>query len=435
MISKLIFTSKNFICLSQSLIPKEIQCDIDKCLNNFLSIIESKKDVYQNDSNHLYTFYFVSNYFYLNIIKNSIIQIMENHNTKFYQPRKDIDIFFDEKIFPEQDLDIFLKLLKNIQGIIDVKRNVFDSNKISTYLIVENGLQKNIYDSIKNLLIQKRLIFNSAEYPLKNTIIINEKIVLQNEKDFDIIIKELKSKNNKPIHIERNKLLIYDCNQVRKLFGTFSFICFSKQELKMRALNFINESIYKDKKNVFKYKLKLYYASINENSYPKCISDYIPKIFNSFKGVEDIQRSVLSIESPVEKTYIGFDTIKHLKKCYSKFKNRFIILLNYSNPKLFIRKRNYQYFYIDGNPNEIINSVISLFAKNIDIECDIQSYCNEIGGVFRSYFGFKAEDDLKTGVKYLLDNIILYNIKIKIYKEGKSYKDDHEISYLFYDDL
>ena len=55
------------------------------------------------------------------------------------------------------------------------------------------------------------------------------------------------------------------------------------------------------------------YATINEYSAPENVRKVIVKIFKSFKGDEDIQRFVVSIESPIERTYIGFDSFKHLK--------------------------------------------------------------------------------------------------------------------------
>ena len=117
--------------------------------------------------------------------------------------------------------------------------------------------------------------------------------------------------------------------------------------------------------------------------------------------------------------------------------------MNFSNPNLFIRKRGYQYFYIDGNPNPILNYIISYFSY---ISCDIQKYCNEIdnsSGVacsfYRTYFGFSTPEDLETGFYFIFYNFCINSdvINIKIYKEGKAYIDVTypEVSYLFYDDL
>ena len=63
------------------------------------------------------------------------------------------------------------------------------------------------------------------------------------------------------------------------------------------------------------YNEELHYTSVNDKYFPK----YVPKIFKHIKGLKDIQRYVYSIESTVDRTYVGFDSPKHLKKCYYKF--------------------------------------------------------------------------------------------------------------------
>ena len=168
----------------------------------------------------------------MSTITNSILQIMEKNKFKFYPPRLKNNICFDEKIFPEQELKIFLAQLKHLQGVIDIQRNVFDGEKIVTYIIFEYIQQKKIYESIKNILIPKNIIFNTAAYPLKNNIIINEKIILKNEKDFDIIVKEIESINIKPISIERNKLFMYENCSRKNFFKLFLLFVFKMKSVK-----------------------------------------------------------------------------------------------------------------------------------------------------------------------------------------------------------
>ena len=80
-------------------------------------------------------------------------------------------------------------------------------------------------------------MFNTYKYPLQNDIIINEKMILQNPDDFEIIVKEIESIGIIPIYVERNALYSYDKYSLRKLFQVFSFICFKNEIDRMRALN------------------------------------------------------------------------------------------------------------------------------------------------------------------------------------------------------
>lgn len=106
-----------------------------------------------------------------NAIINGLIQIVQRNGIMFYQPKFYVDIYFDEAMFPKDELKIFIKHLKSIPGVHNVLRNIFDGKQISTYLIIEDRYHKNIIESIKILLISKNLIFNSVLYPLKSKIL------------------------------------------------------------------------------------------------------------------------------------------------------------------------------------------------------------------------------------------------------------------------
>ena len=189
---------------------------------------------------------------------------------------------------------------------------------------------------MKQFLLSKNLIFDTSVYPLENYIIIKEHMVLEKSEYFDIIVNEIKTKN--PIKIVRNALYFYNDHCINNLFQISSFICFKNKADKMEALNHINNIVYKGKKNILQCKLKLHYATIDDTVYPTKIRKLIPKIFNCIKGVVDFQPYVLSIESPVERTYIGFDSIENLKNGYISFLHTLNILLNYPNPNLFWKK-------------------------------------------------------------------------------------------------
>ena len=114
----------------------------------------------------------------------------------------------------------------------------------------------------------------------------------------------------------------------------------------MEALNHINSLVYSSKKYVLKYKMDLHYAKIDDSAYPKNVRDNLYKLFQSFKGIQDIQEHVFSIENPVARTYVGFDSMKHLKKAYNKFFH-YVDTLRYGiNPTIFLKKKNLIYLYV-----------------------------------------------------------------------------------------
>ena len=106
----------------------------------------------------------------------------------------------------------------------------------------------------------------------------------------------------------------------------------------MRALNHINSIDYKGHKNILNYDEELHYATLNDSIFNRSVRETLPKLFHSFKGVKVFKRCV-SIESPVERIYIGFDSNKHLKKCSYKYIYRVQILNYIPNPKLFWKKK------------------------------------------------------------------------------------------------
>ena len=344
---------------------------------------------------------------------------------------------FYESMIPEDILIVFYEYLKTNSDIVGFKRNLYNSCQIATFVLIKKGKYNDVINSINKFLTSKEALFKTYQYPLINDIIINEKMVFEDPNDFNVILNELQTLPNKPINVERDALYIHDPNHHFKLFEKLSFICYNDEIGKMEAANHINSNVYKGKTNVLQYNVELHYASVNEYIYPKEIRELIPKIFKMFKGVEDIQRNVVSIESPYEKTYIGFDNLKHLKKCHYKFIKQIVILLNCSNAKLFWRVKNLKYAYIVSplKFERLLQLSPALFIAIKSFTPEIQEDCTEpgpLGQVYLNYFGFKSLDDANNFIKFLSPS----RIPIKIYKEGRSLvniTDQSKEAYLFYD--
>lgn len=217
----------------------------------------------------------------------------------------------------------------------------------------------------------------------------------------------------------------------------------------MTVVNHLNSILYKDKSNVLQYNTEYIYAAIDDHFYPQNVREQIPKIINSFKGVMDFQHYVVSVESPVEKSYIGFDNLNHLKKCHYKFVYKLNILLSCFEPKLFWKKKNLHYLYLRSKDK--FSSDFDVFIKNRIIEysiADIQKNCNdleysspvEFEQVYSTYLGFDSFEKMEKAFKILLKKQIpnRSDVKINIYKEGNSYIDisyDTRELYLFYESL
>ena len=330
--------------------------------------------------------------------------------------------------------------------VLDIKKNIFDGKQIATYLIIKNNTQKNIIQAIRTLLEQQDILFNTPQFPLPNDIIINEKMILQNEFDFDIILNEIESQKIFPINVERNKLYLYEHNSLKKIFQRFSLICFKNEIEKMEAVNHLNSILYKGKNNVLQYNIELHYASIDEHIFSKDIRDQIPLIFQQFKGIKDFQQNVVSLESPVEKTYIGFDSMKHLKKCHIKFINKIKTLLSFNDPKLFWKKNGIEYLYIKYKSKDLSNQIDKLIEQLPCTVCDIQKNCTEIEYSYNNtenkfnllqfyvtYLGFKTFDDSLKSLSMIGQTT---EMEIGLYNGSKSFisvVDEPKESFLFYD--
>ena len=433
--------------LSNSSIPEQIRNEITVILKKHFQI-ECSKEKYCHPlhPNDIYSMFVFPDFEFDDIydcVTKKVMEIngIETLNINYFSHMNEERLFFNETLFPENELLILFNFLKTIPFIKNIQRNLFNGNQITTALTIQNNKLKEVFNSIRDFLTNREILFKTFNYPLLNDIVINEKMVLEDPNDFYVILKEIESVV-KPINVERDKLYIYDYNHYFKLFQRFSFICFKDEKDKMKAVNHINSIVFKNKKNVLKYETNLFYASINELLYPERIREQIPKLFQMFKGVEDIQRSVLSFENMVEKTYIGFDSIKHLKKCHYKMKKRFEILLKWPIAKLFWRNKELKYLYIKSPKSLML--LIHYFKNEFDFISkfveDIQSDCidtDENAMIFYvSYLGFESIDGAKKALAILSKNPMSKMLDIGIYKEGKSFiniTDQSKEGYLFYD--
>lgn len=173
-----------------------------------------------------------------------------------------------------------------------------------------------------------------------------------------------------------------------------------------------------------------------------------PDILNCMKGVKDIQRNVVSIESPFEKTFIGFDTIKHLKKCHYKFNYRVNILLYCTEPKLFWRKKNLHYICIRSKSKFStlsFNNYIKIISDNIsDIQFNCSDYKYSSNDDFEEfysvYLGFDSFKKVLTTILTLHMNPMPEKKDLNVfeYKEGRSsinISNETKEQYLFYESL
>ncbi|KAK8898041.1 hypothetical protein M9Y10_000301 [Tritrichomonas musculus] len=439
----IIFENNNFIYFSCSTVPQSIIDNFFYELKKLNFVKECISNVvHQNDPNSMYVFYFLQNFNYM-LVQNILNEIFQKNNISFEMPQWNLDMFFDEKMISTDVLNIILNFLRTNKYVRKISRNIFDGRQIATYIYVEYDASKKINQALENFLIPNGLVFDKIKYPLENNIILNEKMILKKENDFDFIVNQFKKIKINPINIERNRLYLYGNYFIRKLFQTFSFICFSNENDKMKALNHINSIVYPDMKKVVRYKLNLHYGKIDDSAYPNIVRENLFRIFQSFKGFRDIQEHVFSIENPVERTYVGFDTLKHLRKSYDKFFHYVDILRYNINPKIFIKKKNLIYMMVEKKLSKNIEYIISeYFAIDTQTDC-LEFFGNKYIRYFSkfinvSFFGFIDMDNYIKACNILQAHSFSSEIKYRKYHEFKTFLNrisDVPEEYLFYDSL
>lgn len=183
--------------------------------------------------------------------------------------------------------------------------------------------------------------------------------------------------------------------------------------------------------------MDLHYAKIDDSAYPKNVRDILSQLFQSFKGFQDIQEHVLSIENPVVRTYVGFDTLKHLKKAYNLFFHYVDILRYRNNPKIFLKKKNLIYIFVKNNIWIQIENILSnYFASDVQKDC-IEYYGDKFQRNYSkmiklNFFGFDGQDNLDKAINLLQNHSIQYfrYHSIKSFINKISYVPEE---YLFYD--
>lgn len=442
--------------LSNFTIPEHIRKEIDSKIKS-LNILKKcqYKTCHEKDPNDLFDFYYYKVKWQFKIRKITS-NIFKKYGIESYMPiYTEITpfehfLYFNESMIPDQIKSLFMLYLNTLDDVIEIKRNIFDGRQIATYLIIKPNTETKIIEKIRNLLYSKGVLFNTYKYPLQNNIVINEKMIFQNQDDFEIIVKEIESIGIKPINVERNKLYSYDDYSLKKLFQIFSFICFKDSKDKMKALNHVNSIIYKGHTNILHYNEDLYYASFDDSFHSPSIRNFLPKLFHSFKGVEDFQRYVLSIENPVERIYIGFDSNKHLKKCSYKYIYRVNMLDAFPNIKLFWKKKGLFYLYVkypygifQSRFGELITKNISCFADDVQYNCADLIYFKEINKsrlFLTTYLGYKTNELFEKAMSMIENNSNFQQLDIRIgrYKEGYAIVnlvDESKQAFLYYESL
>ena len=445
-------SSLPFIAISQITVSDKIRSKIDRQLQALPFFKEIKNNMCYNqvDINDIYSFYFFSKqkqkqkqvdqskdiHQMSEKINKIITKIMSKEQIKSNMPDdfKPLElenyVYYDECLLTPDLAKTFIKILNAYHGVLEVKQNVFDGKRIVNYVIVKENLQEDVIVIAKELLAPQGIIFKTSDYPLSKDIIINEQMILPRNCDFDLILNEIKSIGIEVINVDRNKLFLHEYpDRVRKLFERFSFICFANEVDKMEAVNHLNSCVFKGKKdNVLHYKVELHYASFDDHIYPQFIREKIPLIMKDFKGMLDCQQNVVSIECPIEKTYIGFDTIEHLRKCHFYFDDRIKIWMARENPKFFTSKKGFFYLCIKSKiaeETECVANLISEFAGDIQLSCSEIKYINEKENdyvvLYISYVGYKTVDDLEKAVTTLeeIPTHIRERVSVTIYKGSK----------------
>lgn len=374
-----IWENNNFFYLLKSTIPQAI-CDEFRAKIGKLKCFSHVEDnvIHNNDPNSLCIIYHLKNNNDLQAINHVIDQVMNKHYHTIHVEWC-VDMFFDERMIPSDVLELLLDHLERIKEshfILNILRNIFDGRQIASYIhILPFFFSKRINQSIHDLLLPRGMVFDKEKYPLISDIVINEDMLLKNKNDFDLIVEEIKSTGIVPINIERDRLYLYGDYVIRKLFQRFSFICFNDEVDKMLAVNHVNSIVYKNKKNVLQYDYDLHYASFDEGAFPKIVRDNFDNIFGNIKGIKDIQKNVHSIEFTIVRTFIGFDSVEHLKKCFYYFFHYVDIYMKSPSPKLFCKKKNLCYIYFEGSLDaKLENEIKKNYAS------DIQKNCTEFNG-------------------------------------------------------
>ena len=206
-------------------------------------------------------------------------------------------LYFDEIFVPKKILNPFICYLKTIPGICNIQRNVFYQNKIASFFYYQKADKKTIINSIKNFFIKNDLLFDKREFLLKNTIIINEDLILHSKEDFETIIDQIKKIDIKITNIERDKLFVYESHGLNKLFQKFSFICFENEKDKTIALNHINQIAFRGKENTLKCDFNLHYAKIQDISFSPQMKENIKNLYDTIPNLVIKKKRLLSIEN------------------------------------------------------------------------------------------------------------------------------------------
>ena len=254
---------------------------------------------------------------------------------------------------------------------------------------------------IERYLVKENLAFDSSKYPIENTIIINEKMVLKNENDFDVIVEYIKSSTTvSPIYTARNLLFVHHLKKKSKrgLISKYSFIVFKNEQEKMTALNNINSILFRHA-NALTYNPSLFYVRYDIR---KINQEYRKEFLNAIKklpGCREIQNSVFSIENPCDRLYIAFDTYEH-RRMYSKYIDCYARDFNlYGTLNTFLPDENLYYFFATNLEEEASDILENSCCAAKDIQVTYYLHHINMEGNNMYFFGFESEKAREVGLE------------------------------------
>lgn len=420
-------SNKKFYFFNQLSVPMDIQIrmSFEMVANMYLNNV--KKDVISHYLNPApYSLLFIQ-------VKNDesdglFDSILKDYKIKkIRKDKKDKFMCFEESFFTDEFLESFNSFLKGLVTVVSIDRKVYYHGSIVTVIYYDFVNEEKFFDIIHCFFRDTNSEYDCNTYPLKNSIIINECVVLQKFTDFTIILKEIVNFGIKPIQIFQNSILYFSKPIDNYFWRILSFICFENEVDKMKVLNHLNKIIFKGEKNILKYKFSLHYVKVDSAKHSSVI---FQKVLNSFRGVLDIQTNALSIENPMKLTYIGFDTLSSLRFFYKCYVDRIEIVKKIKDANFFKPRDDLQ-LYIkvqvddDVDVREILgkNEEVMKRCKDFQIDCFENS---DSGLQCFSFIGFCGYSDMDFVVSQLNRDDIIQLIELKEYIDFEEEEDEDD---------
>lgn len=146
----------NYYIFSHFTIPEKIRKDIDKTLKR-LRVCKKRqyKIVHPKDPNDLFNIYYFAFNSGCRTSREEVRTIIENIFKKYdiepyippfvELPPFDNFLYFNEEMIPDDVKPLFMKYLKSMREVYDLKRKIFDGRQIATYLIIKENSEKTLF--------------------------------------------------------------------------------------------------------------------------------------------------------------------------------------------------------------------------------------------------------------------------------------------------